>query len=273
MKTFGVALAAGAAALAGQQALAQTVIYNMPPAPTGNGFTQQTGNSAYAYGDDVHGIVPPGCVNPQLYIDFGFFTYDAATYTPTIEVDLYVADPSGQPHGLPFATAVNGSVTFTGSNYNAGGKTRSTEQSMCFDFTSVTLPQDFVFAYRDINPAGTLNPNYGFSVFIIPAPSDPTKPLQTNLPPEFYQLNGPDADAAPASSFGPYNIQASISCVPEPTSAGLLAIGGSLMALRRRKASLQLRKLPLLEKSRAMFASPGSFFQLDWRRRLTRPRM
>ncbi len=233
MKKLGMAALAGAAALMGEQTFADTLSYEVVPGVPGtNGFTQQSGNAAYEYGDEVHGLL--GCVDPKIYIDFGFFTYDAATYTPTVQVDLYNADTNGDPFGLPFATASNSSLTFTGSNYNGGGTARNTEQSMCFDFTGVTLPNDFVFAYRDNAPLGTISPGFGFSVFVSSGNSTPLLPGQEILPKHFYRIApGPNADSS--ANLGGYNIQASITCVPEPTTAGLLALGGSLMATRRRR--------------------------------------
>ncbi len=236
MNKLGVgALATGALALAGQQSFGVTTeLFRVDPGPAGtNAFVQQSGNAAYEYGEFVHLPGPDTEDLVQICIDFGFFTYDPATYTPSLQLDLFNA-PGGVATGPAFATAYNSSVVFTGSNYNGGGSTRNTEQSVCFDFTNITLPSDFIFAYRDNNPAGYVSPGFGFSVFLSSLPADPGDPGTTT--PGIEQIVGPGGGSA--TVFVPFNMQSTISStvVPEPATAGLLAIGGAALAMRRRKA-------------------------------------
>ncbi len=251
-----IALSAGAlGAASGAAAFGETLVYQSVD-QTGvgahNGFTQQNGNNAAYYGDDVHlGTACPQVA--QVYIDFGFFTYDAALYTPTLQVDLFAVDSNGIPVDsntndtlsyTPIATAFNASTTFTGHNYNntGGSDIQTSRQTVCFDFTGQTGAAnltDFAFGYRDINPAGLVSPGFGFSVFtssqgpilgssnngiLIASPND----LSNTTFGTTTTVNGGQAGNATS-------MVASITCIPEPASVGLLGLG-SLLGLRRRRA-------------------------------------
>ncbi len=238
------ALAAGAVALMGQAAFGEVLCYEVKPGVAGtNGFIQQTGNNLAYYGDDVH-LVSPQQIG-KVTIQFTFFTYDAATYTPEIHVDLFnlsggLPVDSNTADALsytPIASVVVNNATFTGSNYNNNGDVRDVgvQQAVSFDFTTFNLTlQDFAFAYRDENPAGTQAPAYNFSVFVSSGDPTPGPGMGTSNHSflEAYPNNTNDTSFSIAAG---YNIEASITCVPEPASLGLLALGSTL-ALRRRKA-------------------------------------
>ncbi len=249
MNRFGKAAVAAGAVVASGSAYGETLVFNSVNATTFNDshITQQNGNNAAYFGDDVHLAAPcPQIAN--ISIDFGFFTYDPAIYTPQLQVDLFNLDSNGLPVDsntndtlsyTPIASAFNSSATFTGSNYNNGGNTSSTHQTVAFDFTGQTGAanlQDFAFAYRDNNPAGAASPGFGFSVF-----TSPTGPSLGSSNPGYLaaapnNLGGTTFSVATTANGSPaQSLDASITCVPEPTSLGLLAVG-SLMTLRRRKA-------------------------------------
>ncbi len=246
MKVYGrIALAAGAAAFGETAAFGHPVCYQVDPGPSGtNGFIQQNGNNAYEYGDDVH--VGSGMQVHNVTIDFTLFSYDAATYTPQLQVDLYAVDSNGVPIDsnlsdtipyTPLATEFRSDVTFTGSNYNNGGTVRGVEQSVTFDFSSDgVVAADFAFAYRDNNPAGTQSPGYNFSVFVSSAnPSVGTGVGPIN--PAYLDASVNDPITHVFSKAIGFNVQAQITCdaVPEPGMLSIAALGG-LAALRRRRA-------------------------------------
>ncbi len=240
------AVAAGAVALMGQAAFGAVLCYEVKPGDPGtNGFIQQNGNNAAYYGDDVH-LVSPQQIG-KVTIQFTFFTYDAATYTPEIHVDLFnlsgglpVDSNTGDSLSYtPIASVVVNNATFTGSNYNGGGTVRDVgvQQAVSFDFTGQTGAQnlqDFAFAYRDENPAGTQSPAFGFSVFVSSG-FPTTGPGMGTSDHSFLDASPNDLTTTSFSIAAGYNIEASITCVPEPASLGLLALGSTL-ALRRRKA-------------------------------------
>ncbi len=250
MKRIGtLALSAGAMAIGGGASYGATLVFNSVNATTFNDthITQQNGNNAAYFGDDVHLAAPcPQIAN--ISIDFGFFTYDPAIYTPILQVDLFAVDSSGLPVDsntndtlsyTPIASAFNSGATFTGSNYNNGGNTSSTHQTVSFDFTGQTGAanlQDFAFAYRDINPAGAVSPGFGFSVF-----TNPNAPTLGSSNRGYLNASPNDLGATSFAAVTTANgspadsIDASITCVPEPASLGILALGG-LMGMRRRKA-------------------------------------
>ncbi len=245
-----IALSAGAlGAASGTAAYGATVVFDSVDASTFNDthINQQNGNNAAYFGDDVHlGTACPQIA--QVSIDFGYYTYDAAVYTPILQVDLFAVDSNGIPVDsntndtlsyTPIATAYNSTATFTGSNYNGGGNTSSTHQTVSFDFTGQTGAAnltDFAFAYRDINPLGLSSPGFGFSVFTNPAGPTVGSSNAGYLNASPNNLGATTFSTATTANGSPaQTLDASITCVPEPASLGLLGLG-SLLGLRRRRA-------------------------------------
>ncbi len=227
-----IALGAGAAAMAGTSAFGE-ISYQVL-ASGDQGFFQQAGNAAQRYGDDVlFDGVKQQILTVQ--IQFAFYTYDPATYTPDVEVDLYNVDSNGVPVGGPIATASNNSVTFTGSNYNNGSATSNAKQVLSFDFSAQTGAQNlehFAFAYRDNNPDGYVFPGFGFSVYISSFNANPGTSGAGILVQD--NFNNWSAGVSLGGGGASNNIEATIITVPEPATFGLLSLG-ILAALRRRK--------------------------------------
>ena len=248
MRRFGMfALsAAGLTGLIGEGAYGERVRYQASPGAT-NGFTQQNGNAEAYIGDDVH-LDRPHLID-DVNITFGFFTYAAATYTPDIRVDLFDVDTSGLPIDsnpldtlsyTPIATAHRTDVTFTGSNYNNGGSTSSTRQTVQVSFTSqLIVRKDFAFAFRDDNPSGTTSPGFGFSIYTTgaaPSIGSSNVGILTASP---TGLGSTTFSSGGSAAGGDYAIEASVTSplvlVPEPASLGLLSVGGLTLMRRRRR--------------------------------------
>ncbi len=236
-----IALSAGAAALAGQSTFGE-VVYEQPYRQS---FGQQNGNNAAYYGDDVH--LGSARTIETVTLPLSFFSYDPATYTPDLRVDLFNVTSAGIPIDsdtndtasyTPIATVHHSDITFTGSNYNDGGGNPNiygVTQYIPFDFSSFNLTlQDFAFAFRDDNPAGTAAPGNGFSMFFGfggPTTGSSINGFLTAYPNDLQHTtftNDPNYGGA---------VAASITAVPEPASLGLLGLG-TLFAARRRKSAM-----------------------------------
>jgi hypothetical protein len=249
MKNAGrFALAAGALAMS--QAAFGEVVYEVPGPPAGSslGFTQQNGNAAYEYGEAATLLTATPQKLDRIGVDFGFFSYEAASHTPFLQLDVYQTDALGNVQDsnpldtlayTPIAQAFNNTTVFSGSNYNAGGFTRSTEQRVFFDFTAqnLTLPTHYAFAYRDNNPAGNVNPGFGFSVFL--SGDNSIDPDGTGK--GFIQATPNDPSGATVTFGAPQSgghIEGIVETtpVPEPVSLGLLGLGAGALFARRRRA-------------------------------------
>lgn len=205
-----------------------------------NDFTQQRQNG-YAYlGDDVH--LGTAQQIGAVTIAFTYFTYDAQPdYTPDLRVDLFDVSSSGIPIDsntsdtlsyTPIASVTRNDLTFTGSNYNNGGTIRSAQQNVTFDFSGLGLiRQDFAFAYRDENTAPFPSASF-FSVITSNA-----APVSGASQVGILQASPDNLGATTFTNSGGGGkkdyLEASVTCVPEPSSAGLLALGALAWRIRK----------------------------------------
>lgn len=246
-----VAMAAAGSAILGVAARGEIVetIYEVGPNPdtsrsSGNSFMPQAVSGYDSLGEDIH--LATSRQIGKVSLVFGFQTYDPGSYTPNIVLNLYDVNSSGLPIDsnttdsvafTPIATVARNDVTFTGSNYNNGGFTSDTRQTVTFDFSAKNIVRkDFAIAWFNALP----EPDYiaaGISVFVSDA--DPSVG-STNFG-ELYEQDGQfhvtqnNTFLAPGYGY-PIHFEATITSAPEPASMGILAIG-ALAALRRRRRS------------------------------------
>ena len=242
---------AAALLMAGNAAIGATLyeaVHDTTPTAQ-NSFTQQAGHDQAYYGDDVH-LASPSRVN-SITILFSLFTYSyQGSYTPDIRVDLFNVNSSGLPLDsntsdtlayTPIAGARNNSVTFAGSDYNNHGlaSVYTTAQAVTFDFSSQSGAanlKDFAFAYRDVNPAGTTNPYFGFSVLVTSAAPRTGSTFANFLgasPNDLHTTNF--YTVLPDPGDPSWAVEATITGVPEPSALGMLSIGGAVAMRRRAK--------------------------------------
>jgi len=223
-KVSRLALLAGAAALAPLTAHADSIVYTNAPA-------NATGDANGSNGDQIYNVdLVAGDSNSEFTFTATHQELYGKVYVTPGPTGTYLA-ASGSSAGADPSPLTSGSVIGPGSGSFVSGNGTLTKSGV--EFNDYNWPSDGTYAYlgvsfQDSNPAAGTSPNgtyYGWIDVSAPAPDDTT-----------FTISG----WAYCSSGGTINAgQTSGSCgsvTPEPTSLGLLALGGlGIAAVRARR--------------------------------------